>query len=298
MAARQKPTWIAVLDGTQARFFALRKMDDRQIFEQTAEALSAGQSGLMRVQRGDRPVRASSVDKARGAAEPRHDYRKLDKHDFIREVAGALDAAFTDRRYGQLVLVAPPRSLGKLRELLSDRVRSSLAHEMPKNLTKLGTEALWTKLSAHLLKAATPLSSTDSRVSEKKANGGHLPVSVIFRNMASSLSVEASALRHADKLGRKFGRIVSCRVVVEAPHRHHRKGRLFQVNVDLVVPGCEITTKGAGSSKHASEDVNIALRGAFGAAARQLKDYVTRRSSGAQKRRLSSQYERRLGKEL
>ncbi|MDE1987936.1 MAG: host attachment protein [Alphaproteobacteria bacterium] len=295
MTARQKPTWIAVLDGTQARFFVLRKIDDRQIFEQTAEALSVDQAGLLREQRNDRPARTSSVGKARGAVEPRHDYHKLEKHDFARAVAGTLDAAFAGRRYGQLVLVAPPRSLGELRELLSERVRACLAHEMPKNLTKLGTEALWAKLSAHLLKAATPLTGVGARGPTKKANGGHLPVSVVFRNMVSSPSVEASALRHADKLGQKFGRIVSCRVTVEAPHRHHRKGRLFRANVDLVVPGREITTKAAGPNKHAHEDVNIALRYAFAAATRQLKDYVTRRSSSAQKRRLSMQRARGLG---
>lgn len=294
MTARQKPTWIAVLDGTQARFFALRIAEDRQIFEQTAEALSADQSGLMRQQRYDRPARAFSVGKVRGAVEPRHDYHKLEKHDFAREVASTLDVAFADRRYGQLVLVAPPRSVGELRELLSERVLATLVHVMPKNLTKLGTEALWTKLSAHLLKAATPLSGTAPRRTAKKTNGSGLPVSVIYRNMKASPSVEAATLRHAAKLGRKYERIVSCRVTVEAPHRHHRKGRLFLVNVELVVPGREITTKGAGANKHAHEDVNIALRDAFAAATRQLKDYITRRGSSPQKRRSSSLRERRL----
>jgi hypothetical protein len=98
--------------------------------------------------------------------------------------------------------------------------------------------------------------------------------------MEASPTVQSAALRHMAKLGRKYGRIVKCRVTVEAPHRHHRKGRLFLANVDLMLPGREITTKGTGKNKHAHEDVNVALRDAFDAAARQLQDYFRRKKSG------------------
>jgi protein required for attachment to host cells/ribosome-associated translation inhibitor RaiA len=276
MTARQKASWIAVLDGTQARFFALRKNGDGQVFEETAEALSAD---LPRYSRDER-----------GALEPRHDYNKLAKHNFAREVAGTLDAALADRRYDRLVLVAPPRSLGELRELLSERVRASLLHEVPKNLTKLGADALRKKLSGLLVQAATPPGAPVSRAEakEKTKTKISLPVSVLFRNMEASPAVHSAALRHLAKLGRKCGRIIRCRVTVEAPHRHHRKGRLFLANVDLTLPGREITTKGTGKNKHAHEDVNVALRDAFDAAARQLQDYFRRKQSGgAQGRHLS-----------
>jgi protein required for attachment to host cells/ribosome-associated translation inhibitor RaiA len=287
MTARQKTTWIAVLDGTQARFFALRKNDDGRIFEETAEALSADLPRYSRDERSDRPSRAFAVGKARGAVEPRHDYNKLAKHNFTREVAGTLDAACADRRYDRLVLVAPPRSLGELRELLSERVQASLAHEVPKNLTKLGPDALRKKLSGLLVTAPPPLDAAVSRDELKvkiKAKVS-LPMSVVFRNMEASPSVHSAALKHLAKLGRKFGRIVRCRVTVEAPHRHHRKGRLFQANVELLLPGHEITTKGAGKNNHAHEDVNVALRDAFAAATRQLQDFRRKKDSSAQARR-------------
>jgi ribosome-associated translation inhibitor RaiA len=110
-------------------------------------------------------------------------------------------------------------------------------------------------------------------------------MSLVFRNMEASPSVQAAALKHLAKLGRKFDRIVSCRVTIEAPHRHHRKGRLFQANVELMLPGHEITTKGAGKNNHAHEDVNVALRDAFDAATRQLQDFRRRKGSSAQSRR-------------
>jgi protein required for attachment to host cells/ribosome-associated translation inhibitor RaiA len=257
MTARQKSTWIAVLDGTQARFFALRKNGDGQVFEEVADALSADL--------------------------PRHDYIKLAKHNFAREAAGTLDAALADNRYDKLILVAPPRSLGELRELLSERVLASLVHEVPKNLTKLGADALRKKLSGLLMSAPTQPSAPVSRdqAKEKIKAKVSLPMSVVFRNMEASSTVHSAALKHVAKLGRKYGRIVSCRVTVEAPHRHHRKGRLFLANVDLMLPGREITTKGTGKNKHAHEDVNVALRDAFDAAARQLQDHFRRKQGAA-----------------
>ena len=289
MTARQKTTWIAVLDGTQARFFALRKNSEGQVFEATAEALSADLSRSSREERGDRPSRAFAVGKARGAVEPRHDYNKLAKHQFTREVAGTLETAFADLRYDQLVLVAPPRSLGELRELLSERLLACLAHEVPKNLTKLGADALRKKLSGFLVTAVTlggPVAREEKKPKAKAKVS--LPVSVVFRNMENSPTVRSAALGHMAKLGRKYGRIVSCRVTVEAPHRHHRKGRLFEANVELTLPGHEITTKGAGKNKHTHEDVNVALRDAFAAAARQLHDLRGKQGGAAQARRGAS----------
>jgi len=279
MTAKRKTTWIAVLDGTQARFFALRMNGNGQIFEEAAAALNAD---LPR--RDERPSRAFSVGKARGAVEPRHDYNKLAKHQFTREVAAALDAACADRRYDQLVLVAPPRSLGELRELLTERVLASLAHEVPKNLTKLASDALRKKLSDLVaIPPNAPLSRETVKVKPRQKVS--LPMSVVFRNMEASPSVQAAALKHLAKLGRKFDRIVSCRVTIEAPHRHHRKGRLFQANVELMLPGHEITTKGAGKNNHAHEDVNVALRDAFDSATRQLQDFRRKKGSSAQARR-------------
>jgi len=276
MAARHKPTWIAVLDGAQARFFALRKGDDGQIFEEAAPALNAD---LSREDRG-KPGRAfaSAGGGLRHAVEPRSNARKLEKHNFAREVAEALDAALAERRYDRLVLVAPPRSLGELRELLSARVRACTSQEVPKDLTKLAPAALWEKLSAHLLQAAT-LPNGAGAPATAKANGGSVPLSIVFRNMEASVSVQAGALRHAAKLERKYGRIVSCRVTVEAPPLRQRKGRLFRATVELLLPGREISAKSADESRHAHEDATAALRDAFAAAERQLQDHVRRISA-------------------
>ncbi|MCE2510461.1 MAG: ribosome-associated translation inhibitor RaiA [Alphaproteobacteria bacterium] len=100
------------------------------------------------------------------------------------------------------------------------------------------------------------------------------PLQISFRNMDPSEAVEANVREKASKLERFFDRITSCRVVIEAPHRHHHKGKLYNVRIDLTVPGKELVVTHSGPGNHAHEDVYVAIRDAFGAAARQLEDHA------------------------
>ncbi len=103
-----------------------------------------------------------------------------------------------------------------------------------------------------------------------------LPVQVTFRNLPPSEAVEAAVRERAGRLDRFFDRIVACRVVVEAPHQHHRKGRLYHLRIDLTVPGEELVVSREPAEHHAYEDVYVAIRDAFDEARRQLEDYVRR----------------------
>jgi ribosomal subunit interface protein len=101
-----------------------------------------------------------------------------------------------------------------------------------------------------------------------------IPLEVTFRNMPPSQAIEATIRDKAAKLEQFYDRITSARVVVEVPHRQHRKGRLFHVRIDLRVPGQEIVVSRDPSSHHESEDVYVAIRDAFDVAKRQLEDYA------------------------
>lgn len=101
-----------------------------------------------------------------------------------------------------------------------------------------------------------------------------IPLEVTFHNMDRSDAVEANIREKADKLERYFDRIVGCRVVVEAPHKHGRKGKMFEVRIDVSVPGKEILVNRAGPKNRAHEDVYVAIRDAFAAAGRQLEDHA------------------------
>lgn len=101
-----------------------------------------------------------------------------------------------------------------------------------------------------------------------------LPLQITFRNMDPSPAVEAAIRERVERLERFFDRIMGCRVVVEAPHRHHHKGKLYAVRVDLTVPGAEIAVTHSGPRNHAHEDVYVAIHDAFDTTRRLLEDHA------------------------
>ena len=120
----------------------------------------------------------------------------------------------------------------------------------------------------------------------------NLPVQTTFRNIGHSDAVVARIQEEADKLEKYFDHIVSCRVIVEAPHKDHRRGDPFHVHITLGVPGKELVVahepswraaveggKDVPLQKHqevevAHKDLYVAIRDSFLAMRRQLQDYV------------------------
>jgi ribosome-associated translation inhibitor RaiA len=66
---------------------------------------------------------------------------------------------------------------------------------------------------------------------------------VTFRNMKSSPTVEEWVREAAGKLETFYGQITGCHVAVEVPHRHHLRGALYHVRIDLTLPGGELVIK-------------------------------------------------------
>ncbi len=101
-----------------------------------------------------------------------------------------------------------------------------------------------------------------------------LPLQVTFRDMPRSEAVENKIREKAEKLQRFYDRIMNCRVVVQAPHLHHHQGRLYSIRIDILVPNGELVVSRDHHDDHSHEDIYVALRDAFNAAERQLKNYV------------------------
>ena len=100
------------------------------------------------------------------------------------------------------------------------------------------------------------------------------PLQIEFRNMDRSEAIEQTIEKRLEKLDRFASDVMRCKVTVEAPHRHHGKGNIYHVRVDLHVPGSEIVINRDPSRNHAHEDPYVAVRDAVNAAARRLQDYV------------------------
>jgi ribosomal subunit interface protein len=105
--------------------------------------------------------------------------------------------------------------------------------------------------------------------------------------MPPSEAIEAHIIEKSDVLERFCDTITSCRVIVEAPHRRHRTGKLYHVRVDITVPGEELVVKREPALHAAHEDIYVAIRDAFDAARRELQNY-TRRRRGQVKARKSA----------
>lgn len=106
-----------------------------------------------------------------------------------------------------------------------------------------------------------------------------VPLQITFRNFPHSEAVEARIRERADKLELHHKRITDCRVVVESPHRHHHKGKLYHLRIDLLVPGGELLVNSDSHDKHAHEDIYVAIRDAFDALERKLEEFA-RKGSG------------------
>jgi ribosomal subunit interface protein len=96
-----------------------------------------------------------------------------------------------------------------------------------------------------------------------------LPLQITIRDIPHSDAVEAHVRDKAAKLDEFSGHIMSCRVVVEMPHKHSHQGRQYNVRIDIGVPGREIVV-----NRDHNEDVYVAIRDAFDSAKRQLEEHV------------------------
>ncbi|MDB4941583.1 MAG: hypothetical protein JWP97_1117 [Labilithrix sp.] len=100
-------------------------------------------------------------------------------------------------------------------------------------------------------------------------------IQITFRDFPHSDAIEARIRERAAKLDELFGKITSCRVVIEEPHRRHQNGRKFRCRIDLLVPNAELVAENAEESA-AREDPYAAVDEAFGEIVRQLEDYARR----------------------
>ena len=104
-----------------------------------------------------------------------------------------------------------------------------------------------------------------------------LPLEITFRNMEPSVAVEKAVRDKAAKLDNFYEHVMACRVAVDAPHRHHHKGKIFHVSIDVTVPNGELVVSRNAHDDHSHEDVYVAVRDAFDAMRRQLEEHARRR---------------------
>lgn len=102
-----------------------------------------------------------------------------------------------------------------------------------------------------------------------------VPLKIVLRKISPYEDVvKAEVERLADKLDQYYSGIISCRVMVEKPHKHHREGNLYKATVVLNVPQKQIVVSREHPFRHSHEDIFVAIRNAFKEASRQLEEYA------------------------
>ena len=110
------------------------------------------------------------------------------------------------------------------------------------------------------------------------------PVQISFRNMSVSPVLEEEIRSRVAWLESFYAGIVGCRVLLEVPHRHRRRGRPLRVRIEAVVTGEDVIVNHEPSldatvrsalrksdeldGRH--KDVHVAIRDAFDVARRRL----------------------------
>jgi len=104
-----------------------------------------------------------------------------------------------------------------------------------------------------------------------------VPLTITFRNVTKSTSLEALIRKQAAKLERVCSHLVSCRISVEKPQSHQKSGSSFRVRLDVTVPPDHelVTVRNAGEGD-LHQPLPTVVRRAFDATQRQLKKLTER----------------------
>lgn len=106
-----------------------------------------------------------------------------------------------------------------------------------------------------------------------------LPLQIAFHHMPPEADIEASIRAHAEWLDHYTEPVMSCRVVVDQPHLHHKEGNLYQIRIDVKVPGAELAVTREPGQHVEYKNPTIMIRDAFDEMRRQLEDHARRQRS-------------------
>lgn len=140
-----KRQWIIVADGARARFFQTANRGRTLTPALDRELIADNRAG--REIMADRPGRVKDrMTPGRHAMEPPTDPREAERIELAREVAEVLDAERKRGGFDELILIAPPKMLGLIREALSDETRARVGEELAKDFSKLDARQLGERL--------------------------------------------------------------------------------------------------------------------------------------------------------
>jgi ribosome-associated translation inhibitor RaiA len=103
------------------------------------------------------------------------------------------------------------------------------------------------------------------------------PVEISFHGLERSDAVEARVREKVNRLQQHFERITHARVVIETPRRHTPTAKVFNVKIEIGLPGHKPLIVCHEPEPHQTKaDVLLAIRDAFAAARRRLDEVAAK----------------------
>lgn len=129
-----KVTWIALADGAKALILVNEGSDSEPLLRVVTKS---GLENPPTHEHGtDRPGRMPGPGAVHRSAVDQTDWHEFEETRFVREFSARLSRAASAGRFDRLILVAPPKVLGELREALEKAAAARVVDEVAKDLTK------------------------------------------------------------------------------------------------------------------------------------------------------------------
>lgn len=100
---------------------------------------------------------------------------------------------------------------------------------------------------------------------------------ICFTGVEHSDSVQEAIEERVSKIEDHHDFVNSCKVVVDRPHKHHHKGNIYRIGIEMNVPNDVISINHVKADHLDHENVYIAVRDAFDIADRQLRKVSNRK---------------------
>lgn len=140
-----KKEWILVASREEARLFSRQGIGALHLIRDLGNP-----SGLLKAQdlESDKPGRsADNRMRARHAYSTEESIRDRNLRDFYREVIDRIEGAMFAHEYDSLTLIAEPRLLGIIRDLLPEGVKRTVGREISKDLSYEDDRMILSRLS-------------------------------------------------------------------------------------------------------------------------------------------------------
>lgn len=100
-----------------------------------------------------------------------------------------------------------------------------------------------------------------------------IPLEISFRDIEPTDEAKDYIRERVDYLGRLYDGITSCQVYISAPQSKQRSGHLYDITIEVRVPGKELVASNRKDDVQEHQYILVALRNAFSIIERDLKIY-------------------------